>query len=63
MRLFVALHPPAGVLAALEALGAGLRAADSRGEVRWVRASGIHLTLQFLGEVPGSAVPGILAGA
>lgn len=49
MRLFFALAPPA---AARAALGAWQRAAGGPGW-RWAEPEGLHLTLAFLGEVPG----------
>lgn len=50
MRLFVAIELSDEVKAALAKAQAGLRA-DADG-VRWVKPSGLHLTLKFLGEVP-----------
>lgn len=44
-RLFVAIRPPAAVLARLLGLMAGVRGA------RWQRDEQIHLTLRFIGEV------------
>src|SRR5208282_2132205 len=49
MRLFVALTPPAGVLAELEAALAPLRG-DWPG-LRWAPADRWHVTLAFLGDV------------
>ena len=53
MRVFVAVDLAAGIRDALAALVSRLRE-RSIGDVRWVRAEGIHLTLRFLGEIdPG----------
>lgn len=49
MRLFVALTPPADVLAGLEAVCAPLRAA--RADLRWTERESWHITLAFLGNV------------
>ena len=59
MRCFVAIDLPDGVRAALDATEARLRAAAPRADVRWVGSQSMHLTLEFLGEVPeerGAAV-------
>ncbi len=47
MRLFVALDLPWGVREALSGLARGL------GGVRWVAPENYHITLRFVGEVPG----------
>lgn len=49
MRLFVALEPPAGALAELEAAVAPLRPCWP--ELRWASMERWHVTLAFLGEV------------
>lgn len=49
MRLFVALEPPASVLAELEAVVAPLR--PRWPELRWASMDRWHVTLAFLGEV------------
>lgn len=59
MRLFVALPLPADVKAELEAAQQRLRRSASH-PVRWVAPGSIHLTLQFLGDVPDANVPVIL---
>ena len=51
MRLFVALHLPDLVRDPVAAIQHRLRDADRRDQVRWSDVSGVHLTLQFLGEV------------
>ena len=53
MRLFVALHIPTDVRAALGEFVAGLRAKTGRA-TRWVETDNIHLTLKFIGEVDTS---------
>jgi 2'-5' RNA ligase len=55
VRLFVAIVPPAAVLAELAAAVAALRAA--RPELRWTGPDDWHLTLAFLGEVPERVLP------
>ncbi len=59
MRLFIALKLPADVLHELAAVQQRLRRAESH-PVRWVAPQSIHLTLQFLGEVPEAQLPAIL---
>lgn len=51
MRLFVALRLEPDLEAAVGQLQARLRQLDTADQVRWVAAHGMHLTLQFLGEV------------
>ncbi|SRR5512133_1073532 len=62
-RLFVALEPPDAVRRRLAALGVELRRAAGRAadDVRWVPPENVHLTLQFLGAVPGERVAGVEA--
>lgn len=63
-RLFVALPVPAWVRDDLEAAVAPLREAEP--DLRWVTPSSWHLTVAFLGGVPGeevSQIAGALAGA
>lgn len=57
MRLFVALPVPDRERDALAGLLAGWRPLDW--PVRWVRRESIHLTLRFLGELPGESLPGL----
>ncbi len=63
LRTFVAIELPDGVLAALEEVQAALSARAARAGVgrglKWVGASGIHLTLKFLGPTGASLVPEI----
>jgi len=69
LRLFVALVLPKPLLARLTETHAQLVAADTTSAVRFVRASDMHLTLRFLGEVDAprahalqTALAGALAG-
>jgi RNA 2',3'-cyclic 3'-phosphodiesterase len=55
MRLFVAIEPPAGVLAELAAAVAPLTAAAP--ELRWTSRSSWHVTLAFLGDVDETTLP------
>jgi 2'-5' RNA ligase len=57
MRAFVALIPPAGALAELEAAVAPLRAAHH--DLRWTPAAQWHLTLAFLGEIDEAVLPAL----
>jgi RNA 2',3'-cyclic 3'-phosphodiesterase len=54
MRLFVALALPPAVIADLDAACAPLRA--RRDDLRWTSTDAWHVTLAFLGEVPGQSV-------
>jgi RNA 2',3'-cyclic 3'-phosphodiesterase len=56
-RLFVALHPVASVLPALERLQAKWRLSPGASAVRWTRPEQIHLTLRFLGGVEVDRIP------
>jgi 2'-5' RNA ligase len=58
MRLFIALELPEAVRAELAAVQGRLPG----GSIRWVRAGGMHLTLQFLGEADGGVVEPLIAG-
>jgi 2'-5' RNA ligase len=62
-RLFVALEPPDAVRRRVGALQAELRraAGGAADDVRWVEPSNVHLTLQFLGAVPGERVAAVEA--
>ena len=59
IRAFVAIElPPNALDACDEALARAKRLlASAQGTVRWVRPEGIHITLKFLGSVPGEQVP------
>ncbi len=59
VRCFVAIELDAGILSALGDLVQRLRCASLARLGRWVAPQGIHLTLQFLGEVPAGRVPEI----
>jgi 2'-5' RNA ligase len=59
MRLFVALEPPADVLAELEAAVAPMR--PMWPELRWVSMDRWHVTLAFLGEVNEAKLDDLLA--
>ena len=61
LRTFIALPLPAEWTQALDSVIADLQKASS-GAVRWVRPSGIHLTLKFLGSTDAGLVPSILSG-
>lgn len=58
MRLFVAIHPPAEALDALNAELGRARAVAPSG-LRWTRPEKWHLTLAFLGEVLDDRVPAL----
>lgn len=51
LRLFAALELPPPALKRLAEIGATLQHDAPRGAVRWVRPTGIHLTLKFYGNV------------
>lgn len=61
LRTFIALPLPAEWIALLEEVIDELDSAASGG-VRWVRPSGIHLTLKFLGDTDSALTPRILGG-
>ncbi len=61
LRLFVALELPADVRSALSGVQERLKRQAPRGAVRWTGPEGIHLTLQFLGEVPAARQEAIAA--
>ncbi len=52
MRAFVAVFPP---LEVREALAGAARELPVVGDVRWIRPENVHLTLKFLGDIPGDA--------
>ncbi len=59
MRLFVALHIPEPVRAALTECSAELSKTCRAG--RWVRPEGVHITLKFIGEVSDDRAEAIRA--
>ncbi|MDD5093745.1 MAG: RNA 2',3'-cyclic phosphodiesterase [Dehalococcoidia bacterium] len=58
IRAFIALELPKEVKAVLSRLLSQLRAGQERA-VKWVDPDGIHLTLKFLGNIPGEKVSAI----
>ena len=60
-RLFVAIELPPNILQVIEGIQAQTR--ENLGEaaklLRWSRPESIHITLQFLGEVPTARIPSI----
>jgi 2'-5' RNA ligase len=60
VRSFVAVHINDAVRQALAEAQAALRKAGAR--VGWVAPENIHLTLAFLGDIPGERVPAIAGG-
>lgn len=61
LRTFIALPLPEEWIAVLEDVIGELDSAASGG-VRWVRPSGIHLTLKFLGATDAALAPRIMDG-
>jgi 2'-5' RNA ligase len=61
IRAFVAVELPDEVRAHLETVQRSLKEVlgPAAGAVRWVKPEGVHLTLQFLGDVPRTQVPAI----
>jgi 2'-5' RNA ligase len=61
MRAFVAVELPAEVRAHLDSVQRELKEVlgPAAAAVRWVRPEGVHLTLQFLGDVPRTQVAAI----
>jgi RNA 2',3'-cyclic 3'-phosphodiesterase len=55
IRAFIALELPEAVKSFLSRVSSDLKRAG--GDVRWVRAEGVHLTLKFLGDIRGDLVP------
>jgi 2'-5' RNA ligase len=62
IRTFVAVELPEDVKQALTSAQEELRAhmGRSANAIRWARPEGIHLTLQFLGDVAEASIPDIL---
>jgi 2'-5' RNA ligase len=61
IRAFIAVPLPAKLLEELGRVQRRLELQVPPRSVRWVRASGIHLTLKFLGDTPTDKLPGIKA--
>ncbi|NLE75398.1 MAG: RNA 2',3'-cyclic phosphodiesterase, partial [Chloroflexi bacterium] len=59
IRSFVAIELSPTVLATLTQIMANLKGQLPRGALRWVQPGGIHLTLQFLGDVRAEQVQAI----
>jgi 2'-5' RNA ligase len=57
MRLFVALEVPEAVRENLAAIRKSFSSIDSR--LRWVPSQNFHVTLKFIGSVPGEKLQGI----
>jgi 2'-5' RNA ligase len=56
VRTFIAIELNESIKAALTDLQEQLKAKAPKGSVRWVKSEGIHLTLQFLGNVPANRI-------
>ena len=61
VRAFVAIELPPHILTHLENLQSRMKQDVPAGLVRWVKSEGIHLTLQFLGDVPTTQIEAIAA--
>ncbi len=59
IRAFIAVEIPAPVRAALAEVQAGMMRADVGVKVSWTRIANVHLTLQFLGDIPDHLAPAI----
>ena len=59
IRAFIAIELSPEVLAALGRVQDRLRRGEGGRAGRWVKAEGIHLTLEFLGEVPSEKLEAI----
>jgi len=59
LRAFIAIELEPEILERIGALQAQLRQEVPEGLVRWVKPEGIHLTLQFLGDVPAVRIDAI----
>ncbi len=57
MRAFIAATAPPEVVAQLEQVQEQLQAHCAAPVVRWTRAGQFHLTLKFLGNIPGDCLP------
>jgi len=56
-RLFIAAEPPQHIIDGCRDIIDGLRAAGDG--IRWVKPSGIHLTMKFFGDVDDARIPEI----
>lgn len=56
VRTFIAVELNESIKAALTDLQEQLKVEAPKGSVRWVKSEGIHLTLQFLGNVPANRI-------
>lgn len=56
IRSFISIAPDPGVAREVSRLQRRLEEVLPRGAVRWIPAEQLHLTLKFLGNIPGSAV-------
>jgi 2'-5' RNA ligase len=61
VRAFIAIELSPAIRSKLQALQARLKADIPSGLVRWVNPDGIHLTLQFLGDVPADQIDAVAA--
>lgn len=59
IRSFIAIELSEDVLGGLVAVQKALQSETWTDDVRWVRPTGIHLTLQFLGDVPSQRLSAI----
>jgi len=59
IRSFIAIELSENILSAIADLQRQLKKQVPEGTVRWVRPEGIHLTLQFLGDVPAVKINSI----
>ncbi|MHB0857486.1 MAG: RNA 2',3'-cyclic phosphodiesterase [Anaerolineae bacterium] len=57
VRAFVAIRLSPGILAAIAQVQARLRGGEGGSAARWIAPSSVHLTLKFLGDVPGERLP------
>jgi len=61
IRSFIAIDIPEDVRAALTEMQAQLKQAQLDVKVSWAKVENLHLTLQFLGDIPEDVVPKISA--
>lgn len=59
MRLFWAVNLPPEVRAVLAGVQRELK--EARADAKWVEEENLHLTVQFLGDVPAEQVPALVA--